>query len=57
MRDLIVVGLGDSFSAGSGDSRSGLVSIDYDQARCTRSGRSGQARAALEMEGAIPGPR
>jgi lysophospholipase L1-like esterase len=50
VRDLIVVGLGDSFSAGSGDSRSGLVAADYDQARCTRSGRSGQARAALEME-------
>lgn len=50
VRDLVVVGLGDSFSAGSGDSRSGLVAADYDQARCTRSGRSGQARAALEME-------
>jgi hypothetical protein len=50
VRDLIVVGLGDSFSAGSGDSRSGLVAADYDQAHCTRSGRSGQARAALEME-------
>jgi hypothetical protein len=50
VRDLIVVGLGDSFSAGSGDSRSGLVAADYDQARCTRSGRSGQARAALELE-------
>jgi hypothetical protein len=50
VRDLIVVGLGDSFSAGSGDSRSGLVAADYDQVRCTRSGRSGQARAALEME-------
>jgi hypothetical protein len=45
-----LVGLGDSFSAGSGDSRSGLVAADYDQAHCTRSGRSGQARAALEME-------
>ena len=50
VRDLIVVGLGDSFSAGSGDSRSGLVAADYDQAHCTRSGRAGQARAALEME-------
>jgi hypothetical protein len=50
VRDLIVVGLGDSFSAGSGDSRSGLVAADYDQIRCTRSGRSGQARAALELE-------
>jgi len=50
VQDLIVVGLGDSFSAGSGDSRSGLVAADYDQAHCTRSGRSGQARAALEME-------
>jgi hypothetical protein len=50
VRDLIVVGLGDSFSAGSGDSRSGLVAADYDQVHCTRSGRSGQARAALEME-------
>jgi hypothetical protein len=50
VRDLIVVGLGDSFSAGSGDSRSGLVAADYDQAHCTRSGRSGQARAALELE-------
>ena len=50
VRDLIVVGLGDSFSAGSGDSRSGLVAADYDQAHCTRSGRSGQARAALEIE-------
>ena len=50
VRDLVVVGLGDSFSAGSGDSRGGLVSLDYDQAQCTRSGRSGQARAALAME-------
>jgi len=50
VRDLVVVGLGDSFSAGSGDSRSGLVAADYDQVHCTRSGRSGQARAALEME-------
>ncbi len=50
VRDLIVVGLGDSFSAGSGASRSGLLAADYDQARCTRSGRAGQARAALEME-------
>jgi hypothetical protein len=50
VRDLIVVGLGDSFSAGSGDSRSGLVAADYDQVRCTRSGRAGQARAALELE-------
>ncbi|HET7294515.1 MAG TPA: SGNH/GDSL hydrolase family protein, partial [Vicinamibacteria bacterium] len=50
VRDLVVVGLGDSFSAGSGDSRSGLVAADYDQIRCTRSGRSGQARAALAME-------
>jgi hypothetical protein len=50
VRDLIVVGLGDSFSAGSGDSRSGLVAADYDNTICTRSGRSGQARAALELE-------
>jgi hypothetical protein len=50
VRDLIVVGLGDSFSAGSGDSRGGLVSLDYDNIPCTRSGRSGQARAALELE-------
>jgi len=50
VRDLIVVGLGDSFSAGSGSSRGGLVSLDYDNARCTRSGRSGQAKAALELE-------
>jgi lysophospholipase L1-like esterase len=50
VHDLIVVGLGDSYSAGSGDSRSGLVAADYDQARCTRSGRAGQARAALAME-------
>ncbi len=50
VRNLIVVGLGDSYSAGSGDSRSGLVAVDYDQIHCTRSGRSGQARAALEME-------
>src|SRR5262249_7883835 len=50
VRDLIVVGLGDSFSAGSGDSRGGLVSIAYDNVHCTRSGRAGQARAALEME-------
>jgi lysophospholipase L1-like esterase len=48
--DLIVVGLGDSFSAGSGNSRSGLVSIDYDQVQCTRTGRSGQALAALALE-------
>lgn len=50
VRDIVAVGLGDSFSAGSGDSRSGLVAADYDQVRCTRSGRAGQARAALEME-------
>ena len=50
VKNLIVVGLGDSFSAGSGDSRSGLVGADYDQLQCTRTGRAGQARAALEME-------
>jgi hypothetical protein len=50
VRDLIVVGLGDSFSAGSGNSRGGLVSVDYDNLECTRSGRAGQAAAALEME-------
>jgi hypothetical protein len=50
VRDLIVVGLGDSFSAGSGNSRGGLVSLDYDNVVCTRSGRSGQAMAALELE-------
>jgi lysophospholipase L1-like esterase len=50
VKNLIVVGLGDSFSAGSGDSRSGLVALDYDQIQCTRTGRAGQARTALEME-------
>ena len=50
VEDLIVVGLGDSFSAGSGNSRNGLVSIDYDQIQCTRTGRSGQALAALALE-------
>jgi hypothetical protein len=50
VRDLIVVGLGDSYSAGSGNARGGLVSIDYDNIECTRSGRSGQAAAALELE-------
>jgi len=50
VEDLIVVGLGDSFSAGSGNSRNGLVSIDYDQVHCTRTGRSGQALAALALE-------
>ena len=50
VEDLIVVGLGDSFSAGSGNSRDGLVSIDYDQIHCTRTGRSGQAIAALALE-------
>jgi len=50
VRDLIVVGLGDSFSAGSGNSRGGLVSAAYDNVACTRSGRSGQAWAALELE-------
>src|SRR5262249_54987959 len=54
VRDLVVVGLGDSFSAGSGDSRSGLVAADYDNAVCTRPGRSGQARAALELERSDP---
>ena len=48
--DLIAVGLGDSFSAGSGNSRDGLVSIDYDQIHCTRTGRAGQAAAALALE-------
>ena len=43
VQDLIVVGLGDSFSAGSENSRGGLVSADYDNIECTRSGRSGQA--------------
>ena len=52
VRDLVVVGLGDSFSAGSGNSRNGLVSIDYDQIGCTRTGRSGQALAALALENA-----
>ena len=50
VRDLIVVGLGDSYSAGSGNARGGLVSLDYDNLECTRSGRSGQAAAALEIE-------
>jgi lysophospholipase L1-like esterase len=50
VKNLIVVGLGDSFSAGSGNSRNGLLSIDYDQVRCTRTGRSGQALAALALE-------
>jgi lysophospholipase L1-like esterase len=50
VRDLIVVGLGDSFSAGSGNSRGGLVSLDYDNLDCLRSGRSGQAWAALDLE-------
>jgi len=50
VEDLIVVGLGDSFSAGSGNSRGGLVSLDYDSLDCLRSGRSGQAWAALELE-------
>jgi hypothetical protein len=54
VKDLVVVGLGDSFSAGSGNSRNGLVSIDYDQIRCTRTGRSGQALAALALEQADP---
>ena len=52
--DLVVVGLGDSFSAGSGNSRNGLVSIDYDQIQCTRTGRSGQAATALALEKADP---
>lgn len=50
VQDLVVVGLGDSFSAGSGNARNGLVSIDYDQVQCTRTGRSGQAAAALALE-------
>jgi hypothetical protein len=50
VEDLIVVGLGDSYSAGSGNARNGLVSIDYDQIHCTRTGRSGQAIAALALE-------
>jgi lysophospholipase L1-like esterase len=50
VQDLVVVGLGDSFSAGSGNARNGLVSIDYDQIQCTRTGRSGQAAAALALE-------
>ncbi len=50
VRNLVVVGLGDSYSAGSGNSRNGLVSIDYDQIQCTRTGRSGQAAAALALE-------
>jgi hypothetical protein len=54
VRDLVVAGLGDSFSAGSGNSRGGLVSLDYDNRECTRSGRSGQAAAALEIEKADP---
>jgi hypothetical protein len=54
VRDLIVVGLGDSFSAGSGNSRQGLISLDYDNVRCTRSGRSGQAAAALALEQSDP---
>ena len=49
VRDMIVVGLGDSFSAGSGNSRGGLVSLDYDNTRCTRSGRSGQAVDFLSL--------
>lgn len=50
VRDLIVVGLGDSYSAGSGASRTGLVGAAYDNIPCTRTGHSGQARAALAME-------
>jgi hypothetical protein len=50
VKDLVVVGLGDSYSAGSGASRGGLVSADYDNARCTRTGHAAQARAAFEME-------
>ncbi len=54
VKTLVVVGLGDSFSAGSGNSRNGLVSIDYDQIQCTRTGRSGQAAVALALEKADP---
>jgi lysophospholipase L1-like esterase len=50
VENLIVVGLGDSYSAGSGNARNGLVSIDYDQIQCTRTGRAGQAIAALALE-------
>jgi hypothetical protein len=47
VRNLIVVGLGDSFSAGSGDSRSGLVALDYDVIQCTRS-RTPRSRSWME---------
>ena len=54
VQDLIVVGLGDSFSAGSGNSRNGLVSIDYDQIAMHAHGplRAG-ARGPRAREGAI----